>query len=77
MRSVCIYAGTSPLYVFPNIFADEPSKDDVLGAMSLIFWILSIVVLLKYVIIVLHANDNGEGDHSTWTSCYHSTAKAP
>ena len=58
-RSSC--AGTSPLYVFPNIFASEPSKDDVLGAMSLIFWFLSIVVLIKYVAIVLHANDNGEG----------------
>lgn len=31
--------------------------------MSLIFWILSIVVLVKYVTIVLHANDNGEGEH--------------
>ena len=50
------------MYVFPNIFASEPSKDDVLGAMSLIFWILSIVVLIKYMTIVLHANDNGEGE---------------
>lgn len=61
-------AGTSPLYVFPNIFATEPSKDDVLGAMSLIFWILSIVVLLKYVAIVLHANDNGEGESLAWAA---------
>lgn len=62
-----IYAGTSPLYVFPNVFASEPSEADVLGAMSLIFWILSIVVLLKYVTIVLHSNDNGEGEG--WLSC--------
>ena len=61
-------AGTSPLYVFPNIFATEPSKDDVMGAMSLIFWILSIVVLLKYVAIVLHANDNGEGESLAWAA---------
>lgn len=59
-----MYAGTSPLYVFPNIFRAEPSRDDVLGAMSLIFWILTIVVILKYVTIVLHANDNGEGKGS-------------
>ena len=57
-------AGTSPLYVFPNIFRSEPSRDNVLGAMSLIFWILTIVVILKYVTIVLHANDNGEGERS-------------
>ena len=57
-------AGTSPLYVFPNIFRSEPSRDNVLGAMSLIFWILTIVVILKYVTIVLHANDNGEGKRS-------------
>ena len=57
-------AGTSPLYVFPNIFRSEPSRDNVLGAMSLIFWILTIVIILKYVTIVLHANDNGEGKRS-------------
>ena len=57
-------AGTSPLYVFPNIFRSEPSRADVLGAMSLIFWILTIVVILKYVTVVLHANDNGEGKRS-------------
>lgn len=73
------HAGTSPLYVFPNIFASEPSRDDVLGAMSLIFWILSIVVLVKYVIIVLHANDNGEGEHCSciWQRVVHFPRPCP
>lgn len=53
--------GTSPLYVFPNVFSAEPSQEQVLGAMSLIFWTLTIVVVLKYVCLVLHANDRGEG----------------
>ena len=61
---VHLRAGTSPLYVFPNIFRSEPSRDNVLGAMSLIFWILTVVVIIKYVTIVLHANDNGEGERS-------------
>lgn len=55
--------GTSPLYVYPNVFSSTPSPDDVLGTMSLIFWTLTIIVVLKYVSLVLHANDNGEGLH--------------
>ena len=53
--------GTSPLYVFPNVFSAEPSREQVLGAMSLVFWTLTIVVVLKYVCLVLHAHDRGEG----------------
>ena len=39
-----------------------PQKDDVLGAISLIFWSITLIVLLKYVCIVLNANDQGEGE---------------
>lgn len=53
--------GTSPLYVFPNVFAAPPSEAQVLGAMCLIFWTLTIIVVFKYVCLVLHANDRGEG----------------
>ncbi len=56
--------GTSPLYVYPNVFSSTPAPDDVLGTMSLIFWTLTIVVIFKYVSLVLHANDNGEGPQS-------------
>ncbi|WOK99708.1 putative potassium transporter 11 [Canna indica] len=54
--------GTSPLYVFSNTFprgVDNP--EDVVGALSVIIYSLTIVVLLKYVIVVLRANDNGQG----------------
>lgn len=46
--------GTSPLYVYSTIFADfEPSDKDILGAMSCIFWLFTIVVIFKYAFIVL------------------------
>ncbi|XP_059625740.1 potassium transporter 5-like [Cornus florida] len=55
--------GTSPLYVFASIFSDGDIKhnDDILGALSLIFYTLTLIPLIKYVLVVLRANDNGEG----------------
>lgn len=53
--------GTSPLYVFSSTFSDNPSREDVLGATSLIIWALTIMVTIKYVVIVLNADDEGEG----------------
>ncbi|KAK4506349.1 hypothetical protein PRZ48_000079 [Zasmidium cellare] len=53
--------GTSPLYVFSSTFSSEPSSDDLLGAVSLIIWSLTLIVTLKYVLIVLRADDEGEG----------------
>ncbi|CAL5412719.1 unnamed protein product [Camellia sinensis] len=54
--------GTSPLYVFYNTFAhgiNDP--EDVIGALSLIIYSLTLIPLLKYVFIVCKANDNGQG----------------
>ncbi|GAB2281099.1 Potassium transporter 10 [Dionaea muscipula] len=54
--------GTSPLYVFYNTFTrgiDDP--EEVVGALSLIIYSLTLVPLLKYVFIVCRANDNGQG----------------
>ncbi|KAK1439378.1 hypothetical protein QVD17_05195 [Tagetes erecta] len=54
--------GTSPLYVFYNTFPkgiDDP--EDVIGALSLIIYSLTLVPLIKYVFIVCRANDNGQG----------------
>ncbi|KAI7738763.1 hypothetical protein M8C21_031701 [Ambrosia artemisiifolia] len=54
--------GTSPLYVFYNTFPkgiDDP--EDVVGALSLIIYSLTLVPLIKYVFIVCRANDNGQG----------------
>lgn len=53
--------GTSPLYVYSSTFTSDPSHDDLLGALSLIIWTLTIMVSIKYVLIVLRADDEGEG----------------
>ncbi|CAK7326961.1 unnamed protein product [Dovyalis caffra] len=55
--------GTSPLYVFTDVFSKVPIKSevDVLGALSLVIYTIALIPLAKYVFIVLKANDNGEG----------------
>jgi K+ transporter len=57
--------GTSPLYVLNGIFnSDEPapSEEDVIGVISTIVWIFTIVVIFKYALIVLqHGTGMGEG----------------
>lgn len=56
---------TSPLYVFTSIFGGKLKKyhdeETTFGAFSLIFWTLTLIPVLKYVFIVLSADDNGEG----------------
>ncbi|XP_020592769.1 potassium transporter 5-like [Phalaenopsis equestris] len=54
--------GTSPLYVYSSTFIDGiKEKDDILGVLSLILYTLIIIPLIKYVFIVLWANDDGDG----------------
>ncbi|KAJ4727635.1 Potassium transporter [Melia azedarach] len=54
--------GTSPLYVYSSTFTNGINhEDDILGVLSLVFYTLTLIPLLKYVFIVLHANDNGGG----------------
>lgn len=58
--------GTSPLYAFREAVTAAQSggpltRDIVLGVLSLILWSLIIVVTLKYVLILLRADNNGEG----------------
>ncbi|CAI9100054.1 OLC1v1036976C1 [Oldenlandia corymbosa var. corymbosa] len=54
--------GTSPLYVFSSTFANGIShNDDILAVLSLILYTITLIPLIKYVFIVLQANDNGEG----------------
>jgi KUP system potassium uptake protein len=38
-----------------------PAYEDLIGALSLIIWTLTIMVSIKYVVIVLYADDEGEG----------------
>ncbi|KAL1180745.1 hypothetical protein V6Z11_A03G252400 [Gossypium hirsutum] len=53
--------GTSPLYVFYNTFPEEiVDPEDVVGALSLIIYSLTLIPLLKYVFVVCKANDNGQ-----------------
>ncbi|MFH0302003.1 potassium transporter Kup [Bradyrhizobium sp. 31Argb] len=58
--------GTSPLYAFREAVAGEThgqpvSRIIVLGVLSLILWALFIVVTSKYVLLLLRADNNGEG----------------
>ncbi|KAK6135337.1 hypothetical protein DH2020_030925 [Rehmannia glutinosa] len=53
--------GTSPVNVFSSTRLTNLSEEDLLGTLSLIIWTLTSLVLVKYVFIVLHANDHGEG----------------
>lgn len=54
--------GTSPLYVFYNTFPHGiGDTEDVIGALSLIIYSLTLIPLLKYVFLVCRANDNGQG----------------
>ncbi|XP_020571106.1 putative potassium transporter 12 isoform X2 [Phalaenopsis equestris] len=55
--------GTSPLYVFSDVFSKVPinSELDVLGALSLVLYTIALIPFAKYVFVVLKANDNGEG----------------
>lgn len=54
--------GTSPLYVYASTFTEGiHNADDILGVLSLIIYTIVLVPLLKYVFIVLLANDNGDG----------------
>ncbi|KAK6444848.1 hypothetical protein FP744_10001096 [Trichoderma asperellum] len=53
--------GTSPLYVFSSTFSSQPSWDDLVGALSIIIWSLTVIVTVKYCFIVLSADDDGQG----------------
>jgi KUP system potassium uptake protein len=58
--------GTSPLYAFREAMlaasnGGPVARDTVLGVLSLILWALIVIVTLKYVLILLRADNNGEG----------------
>jgi KUP system potassium uptake protein len=56
--------GTSPLYAFRECFHAHhlnASPDNVMGILSLVFWSLVLVVSMKYLVLVLRADNNGEG----------------
>jgi len=56
--------GTSPLYALKEVFHQGRvplTPDNILGILSLVFWTLTTVVSLKYVLLILRADNNGEG----------------
>ncbi|CAJ1187075.1 KUP/HAK/KT family potassium transporter [Companilactobacillus paralimentarius] len=58
--------GTSPLYVMHSLMVGngglaKMSTNFILGSVSLIFWTLTLVTTIKYVLIALRADNNGEG----------------
>ncbi|WP_347158579.1 potassium transporter Kup [Pontibacter chitinilyticus] len=57
--------GTSPLYAIRECFYGEygvpPIHDNILGVLSLVFWSLILVISFKYLIVVMRADNEGEG----------------
>jgi KUP system potassium uptake protein len=56
--------GTSPLYALKEVFHGghvAPTPDNILGVLSLLFWTMTIIVSIKYVVLILRADNNGEG----------------
>jgi KUP system potassium uptake protein len=57
--------GTSPLYALKESFSPEHglalSQANVLGILSLLFWTMTLVVSIKYVVFILRADNDGEG----------------
>jgi KUP system potassium uptake protein len=57
--------GTSPIYAFRETFAGHhtliPDQLHIYGVLSLIFWSMMIIVTLKYVTIIMRADNKGEG----------------
>lgn len=55
--------GTSPLYVFNAILGEKKviTEQLILGALSCVFWTLTLQTTLKYVVLTLRADNNGEG----------------
>src|SRR3954469_20078409 len=57
--------GTSPLYAVKETFSPEHGipldERNILGGLSIIFWSLMIIVSLKYVVLIMRADNRGEG----------------
>src|SRR6476646_3214254 len=57
--------GTSPLYAVKETFSPDHgiplTPENVLGGLSTIFWSLMVIVSLKYVVLIMRADNRGEG----------------
>ena len=73
--------GTSPLYAFQTVLGLFPrhhaTDGEVLGCLSLIFWSLFLIVTVKYVLLVMRADNRGEGGILALMALAQRTAVAP
>jgi KUP system potassium uptake protein len=58
--------GTSPLYALQTVFsiddgAVQPTVDDVYGVISMMFWSVTLIVSVKYIGVLMRADNDGEG----------------
>ena len=57
--------GTSPLYAVKETFSPDhgiaPTRENILAGLSMMFWALMVVVSLKYVLLIMRADNRGEG----------------
>ena len=56
--------GTSPLYALKEVFAHgrlDITQANIFGVLSLVFWTMTAIVSVKYVLLILRADNNGEG----------------
>jgi KUP system potassium uptake protein len=57
--------GTSPLYALKECFGSQfgiaPTPENVLGVLSLFFWALTLVIVVKYLTFIMRADNHGEG----------------
>jgi KUP system potassium uptake protein len=70
--------GTSPLYALQTVFALDhgrvrPTSSDVYGVISLVFWSITLVVTIKYVVFILRADNDGEGGVMALAALVHRT----
>src|ERR1700729_2902237 len=71
--------GTSPLYAVSACFTGPNiavTPEHIFGLLSLIFWSLVLVILIKYVMVVLNADNKGEGGVLALTALVINTARA-
>ena len=69
--------GTSPLYAVRQSLADfgDLSEPAILGVLSLIVWTLALIVTVKYVIVIMRADNRGEGGLLALTALVLRTAR--
>src|SRR4051794_38884859 len=58
--------GTSPLYALQTVFAADhqavkPTEPDVYGVISLVFWSITLIVSIEFVVFIMRADNDGEG----------------